>query len=200
MEYVGLREDLSGYVYSGLPKFTEESLFIRDYNLCIGCQRCVRACKVARGADALETYELDGRTLVRAKAETLVESGCKFCTACVEVCPTGALKDKDFKSGNRESNIVPCRNRCPAGIDVPRYLNYVTEEKYAEALGIIREKVPFPGTLGRVCFHPCEEICRRGQVNEPVAICRLKRFAAIMGARHGKKREKYLNRRVKRLQ
>lgn len=190
VEYVGLREDLGRYVYPDLPKFMEEPLFTRDYNLCIGCQRCVRACRDLRGVDVLEVYELNGRTLVRAKAETLVESGCKFCTACVEVCPTGALMDNELKSGDRETNLVPCSGTCPAGIDVPRYVGYVAQGEYAKALAVVREKVPFPGTLGRVCFHPCEDACRRGKVSEPVAICRLKRFATEHGGSAWKERIK----------
>lgn len=100
VDYVGLRDDLGRYVYQGLPKFDDEPLLTRDYNLCIGCGRCVRACRDVRGADALETYDHNGRSLVRAKQQTLAASGCKYCTVCVEVCPTGALLDKDSKSGN----------------------------------------------------------------------------------------------------
>ncbi|KLU61265.1 NADPH-Fe(3+) oxidoreductase subunit beta [Peptococcaceae bacterium CEB3] len=190
VEYVGVREDLGRYVYPDLPKFTEEPLFTRDYNLCIGCQRCVRACRDLRGVDVLEAYEWNGRTLVRAKRESLVESGCRFCTACVEVCPTGALLDKDVKSGERERNLLPCSGTCPAGIDVPRYVGYVAQGEYGKALAVVREKAPFPGVLGRVCFHPCEDACRRGKVSEAVAICRLKRFAADHGGVAWKERRK----------
>ena len=96
--------------------------------------------------------------------------------------------DKDLKSGDREANLLPCSNRCPAGVDVPRYVGYVARGEYPEALAVIREKVPFPGTLGRVCFHPCENVCRRGKVNEPVAICSLKRFAADQGGKAWKEK------------
>jgi len=53
----------------------------------------------------------------------------------------------------------------------------VGEGKYSEALAVVREKVPFPGTLGRVCIHPCEQACRRGGVDTPICIKFLKRFA-----------------------
>lgn len=181
VDYVGLREDLGRYVYRDLPKFSEEPLFSRDYNLCIGCGRCVRACKELNGADALELYSDQGTVVARAKQGSLAESGCRFCTACVEVCPTGALMDKDYLGGDRDNMLLPCANRCPAKIEVPRYVGYIAKEEYSMALAVIREKVPFPGVLGRVCFHPCEEVCRRGKVNEPVAICRLKRYAADFG-------------------
>jgi NADPH-dependent glutamate synthase beta subunit-like oxidoreductase len=54
----------------------------------------------------------------------------------------------------------------------------VGQGKSAEALAVIREKVPFPRVLGNICFHPCEEVCRRGEVSDPIAICAVKRFAA----------------------
>ncbi len=52
-----------------------------------------------------------------------------------------------------------CRYACPAGINVPLYVHLIREGKYADALAVIREKVPFPGVLGRVCTSPCEEAC-----------------------------------------
>ena len=72
----------------------------------------------------------------------------------------------------------PCQNTCPAGIDVPRYIRALADGKYGEATAVIREKVPFPATLGYVCVHYCESKCRRGQLDEAIAIKELKRFAA----------------------
>jgi len=72
----------------------------------------------------------------------------------------------------------PCQNACPAGIDVPRYIRLIGDGKYAEAVAVIREKVPFPAVLGYVCVHFCEAKCRRGQLEEAIAIKELKRFAA----------------------
>jgi NADPH-dependent glutamate synthase beta subunit-like oxidoreductase len=78
----------------------------------------------------------------------------------------------------RRQALIPCQHTCPAGIDVPRYVRLVREEKYTEATAVIREKVPFPKVLGYVCNHPCEGVCRRGEVNEAISIRDLKRFAA----------------------
>lgn len=177
-EYVGVKENISKYVYQGLPVIQDEPFFIHNYNLCIGCLRCVRACRDLRGVGALGFVYQQGKVVVGTIAPTLQDSGCKFCGSCVEVCPTGALTDKDLKSVDVEAALVPCRNTCPAGIDVPRYLTLIEKGKFDQALEVIRQKVPFPGVLGRVCFHPCEQVCRRGQLTEPVAICSLKRFAA----------------------
>jgi formate dehydrogenase beta subunit len=180
VDYVGLPEGLPKYVPQGIPLLDSEPLFTRDYNLCIGCTRCVRACEELRDIGAIGFVHHDGRIIVgTVDGPTLAESACKFCTACVEVCPTGALTDKvEVTATNKERVLVPCKEACPAHIDVPRYVRLIADGNYAEAEAVIREKVPFPAVLGRICFHPCEEECRRGEVNEPIAICDLKRYAA----------------------
>jgi len=72
---------------------------------------------------------------------------------------------------------APCQLACPAGVDVPSYVALVGMGRYEEALEVLREDLSFPGTLGRICIHPCEKACRRGEVDEPIAICQLKRVA-----------------------
>jgi len=72
---------------------------------------------------------------------------------------------------------APCSHICPAEIDVPRYLRFIAEGKPAEAVAVIREKIPFPAVCGLVCFHPCEAKCRRAQLDEAIAIRMLKRYA-----------------------
>ena len=180
--YVGLDKVTFPYTYKELPVHNEDPLIIRDYNLCILCGRCVRACQEMRGVSAIAfTFRGSQAVIGTAFDRSLKDSGCKFCGACIEVCPTGALRDKDGQWGSeteKEAALVPCKHACPAGIDVPRYVALIAEGKFAEAVAVIREKVPFPGVLGRVCVHPCEEACRRGQINEPIAIKSLKRFAA----------------------
>ncbi|MBW1960521.1 MAG: FAD-dependent oxidoreductase [Deltaproteobacteria bacterium] len=74
--------------------------------------------------------------------------------------------------------ISACQHACPAGIDVPNYVAAVALGKYKEAVEIIRERNPFPAVCGRICIHPCEFKCRRGELDEPVAIRSLKRFAS----------------------
>jgi len=179
--YVGIKEGTPRYSPRGLPTKDDEPLFIQDYNLCVGCLRCVRACRDLRGVNALGFVVRDGEVLAGPLAPSLKESECKFCGACVEVCPTGALLDVGVKRSEREATLVPCSHACPAGIDVPRYVRLLAEGKHAEALSTVREKVPFPGVLGRVCFHPCEDVCRRGRINEATAIDALKRCAADLG-------------------
>ena len=78
----------------------------------------------------------------------------------------------------RKTDPAPCRNACPAGINVQGYVQMVSQGKYREALQIVMEELPLPGVLGRICPHPCEDACRRCDVEAPVAICSLKRLAA----------------------
>lgn len=190
-EYIGIPEYTTRFTYPNRPVITEDPLYKRDFNLCIGCLRCVRACNTLRGCEVLGYVVQDGKVAVGLrKAPLLKEADCSFCGACVEVCPTGALTDKDkITEANREKTLVPCRHTCPAGIDVPRYVRLLAEEKFGEAVAVIREKVPFPGVLGHVCYHPCETVCRRGEVNQPVAICALKGFAAEHDTRLWKEKE-----------
>ncbi|MFX0120053.1 MAG: FAD-dependent oxidoreductase [Promethearchaeota archaeon] len=176
-EYVGIRDDTPRYKSQGIQVLEDEPLFIRNYELCIGCTRCVRVCQDVRGVNALGFVYSNGETIVGSVAPTLKESGCKFCGACVEVCPTGALSDKDILWAERQSSLVPCRNTCPLGTDVPRYIRLIAEGKFGESTAVIRQKTPLPSVLGRVCFHVCETECRRSQLNDPIAICALKRFA-----------------------
>ncbi|MCJ7786255.1 MAG: FAD-dependent oxidoreductase, partial [Desulfobacterales bacterium] len=67
---------------------------------------------------------------------------------------------------------------CPAGINVQGYVALTGAGKYSEALSLIRENLPLPGVLGRICPHPCEKECNRKELDKPVAICGLKRFLA----------------------
>lgn len=74
--------------------------------------------------------------------------------------------------------ISPCQHACPAGIDVPNYVAAVAVGEFEKAVEIIREKNPFPAVCGRICIHPCEYKCRRGELDDPIAIRLLKRFAS----------------------
>jgi putative selenate reductase YgfK subunit len=83
-------------------------------------------------------------------------------------CPTGECV---------ALSAAPCQLACPAGVDVPSYVALVGIGRYKEALEVLREDLPLPGALSRVCVHPCEKACRRGTMDEPIAICQLKRVA-----------------------
>lgn len=87
------------------------------------------------------------------------------------------LKPTPYELKNPTRLPVRCGEACPAGIDIPRYVRLIGEGKFAESLAVIKQAVPFPGILGRVCFAPCEHDCRQYKQEEPIAIRMLKRFA-----------------------
>ncbi len=72
----------------------------------------------------------------------------------------------------------PCGNACPASVDVSGYVALIAAGRPLDAYRLIRRENPFPAICGRVCTHPCESRCRRAQLDEAVAICDLKRYAA----------------------
>ncbi len=163
------------------PLNTGNPLFVHDVGRCIVCGRCVRACHELRGVGVLYYKQKGNETYIGTVSNlSLADSGCRFCGACAEVCPTGAIMDKkELTEGrNRRTALVPCRYKCPAEIDVPRYIRFVKQGNYPAATAVIREKVPFPMVLGYVCDHPCESVCRRDQVNQSISIRNLKRYAA----------------------
>jgi len=181
----------------GNDYMTEENpLLIRDLTRCVLCGRCVRACKELYGAGILDFHRAGTKTWIAPKrgAGLLKEGDCRFCGSCAAVCPTGAVRDKsELFDGfdSEEKALVPCRNRCPAGIDVPRYTSLIRMGEYTGALAVIREKAPFPLTLGYVCMRFCESACRRKDVNEAIGIRKLKKFAATMGEKtYAKKQAK----------
>lgn len=176
-EYVGLKDDINRYVPWDLYVEDDKPLFIRDYNLCIGCLRCVRVCSDLVGAKALGYTSSKDKITVGTTKSSIEESGCVYCGACVEVCPTGALRDKDLKPGDRKQALIPCKAVCPLDMDVPTYVHFIAQGSFDEAARTIRERTPMGLSLGHICHHPCEAVCRRGEISQPIAICDLKRLA-----------------------
>jgi len=89
------------------------------------------------------------------------------------------IKHKHCRAGVCSSLFdAPCQNACPTDQNAWGYITLISEGKFREAIALIKEDNPFPAVCGRVCIHPCESKCRRNQIDEPLAICSLKRFAA----------------------
>jgi len=124
------------------------------------------------------------------------EEKCTGCGECPEVCTVEMENEYDLGLSKRKAIYRPfpqaapnvftiekkgtprCRATCPASLNVQGYIALIAQGKFKEAFELIRQHLPFPGVLGRICFHPCENECERGDVEEPIAICALKRFVA----------------------
>lgn len=165
----------------GIANSFPNGLMKREMERCIQCGRCVRACEELRGVGALVYGNKNGESYVGVKSDmSLLESDCRFCGACVEVCPTGAIQDITgvFKTNiPKEQSLVPCKNSCPAHTDVPTYIKLIEEKRYAEAVSVIREKLTFPHVLGYVCEHKCEYDCKRNYLDNSISIREAKKFA-----------------------
>ncbi len=145
---------------------------------------------------AIEGAEGDFKVKVLKKPRFIDLAKCSSCGDCVEVCPVAV--PSEFEQGLADRKAVykrypqaipsavaiskngtaPCKVACPAHISVQGYVALIAAGKYKEALDLIREENPFPAVCGRICTHPCETMCTRGRVDEPVSICQLKRFVA----------------------
>ena len=99
----------------------------------------------------------------------LEQQGCSPLSRTPAYCPSRALELDKRK-------IAPCRLECPLGVNVQAYMALTAAGRFEEALDVIREDNPLPGICGRVCHHPCESACRRGELDEAAAICDVKRF------------------------
>ena len=154
----------------------------REMERCIQCGRCVRVCQEVRGVKVLDYQKKDGETYIGTELDLPLDAaGCRFCGACVEVCPTGALQDREGvfrKDLLREESLIPCTAECPAHINIPQYLMRIAKGDYDGAVAVIREKVPFPMSLGYVCTSYCQKQCKRNGLNGAVDIKGLKLFAA----------------------
>jgi len=78
----------------------------------------------------------------------------------------------------------PCQYTCPIDTEVSVYVSLIAQQKYADALKIIKDKNPFASVLARVCHHPCENKCKAGEGGDPVAIKDLKRFVTDYGIKN----------------
>ena len=160
---------------------TKNPLIVREMERCIQCGRCIRVCHDIRGVGIMRQNKEGYESYIGTENDIpYVEADCRFCGACIEVCPTGSLTDTEgiFRTDiPRFDALKPCSAQCPAHVDIPEYVRLVKEGKNAEAVAVIREKVPFPHALGMVCMHKCEGVCKRNGLNDPVSIRNLKRYA-----------------------
>jgi len=133
---------------------------------------------------------------VRQKARYIDADKCTGCGECTSMCPVSFPNEWDVGTLRRKAVYRPfpqavpitfaidkrgvpmCQDSCPLDTRVQGYVNLVAQERFREAIDIVRDVNPMPGVLGRVCHHPCEAQCQRGHCDEPLAICAIKRFLA----------------------
>ncbi len=144
---------------------------------------------------------------IKIKPRYVDENKCTGCGDCVDPCPV--IQSSDFKSLSAERHAIykmypqaipnvftidkldgksPCTAACPAGVNAHGYVKLMSKRKFKEALDLIRENNPFPAICGRVCHHPCEQNCLRSEIDEPIDIRNLKRFAADYIIEHGEEK------------
>ncbi|MFW6011573.1 MAG: RnfABCDGE type electron transport complex subunit B [Desulfosalsimonas sp.] len=163
------------YEYQGLSDCQAASLLYGGMKVChIGCLglgSCMRACPfsaISMGENGLPVVD---------------EQRCTGCGTCERVCPKHIIKlssvtRRILKEYTMDDCTTPCQRQCPAGINISGYIEQISAGNYSKAVQIIKERNPFPAVIGRICPRPCETVCRRNLVDEPVAINFLKRYAA----------------------
>ncbi|MGA2956921.1 MAG: FAD-dependent oxidoreductase, partial [Thermodesulfobacteriota bacterium] len=173
------------------------------------CSMCIMAPKlveVGRNANVellmgSEVVALEGQpgnftAVIKRRPRRIIKEKCTSCGLCAPYCPLEVPADYNEGLSRRSAayinfpqaipstysidrEIPPCVNRCPININARDYVGLIAQGRFLEALDVIREKLPFPGAIGRICNHPCEDACLRGEkVDQPLSICALKRFVA----------------------
>lgn len=176
-ECLGGNRAADRFYYTGISNCRALNAFYGGKRVChIGCLGlgdCIKACifdAISIGSDGYPVVD---------------ERKCVGCGACEKVCPKNILEVRTMSERllhfNEEADaLAPCRQTCPAEIDIPKYIAQITKGDYEGAVKTIRERNPLLLACGRVCPHPCESYCRRGIEDEAVSINQLKRFVADM--------------------
>jgi formate dehydrogenase (NADP+) beta subunit len=172
------------YLYDGVKSCRAQFLLYGGQRLCeIGCLGqgdCVKAC-------------LFGAIQIGSEGYPVVdENKCVGCGSCARACPKDILEVKTpseriLHFNRADECLAPCRQTCPAEINIPLYIAQIRGGDYEGAVNTIRERNPLLLSCGRVCPHPCETNCRRGIEDEPVSINQLKRFVADYEMNSGKR-------------
>ena len=122
--------------------------------------------------------EVEGETDLLPSCSTVVKSGMVVHTSSERVIDARRTCIELLLSDHVGDCLGPCMTTCPAGIDIPGFISHIAAGEVQKAHALIMRNLPFPGVLGRICKRPCEEACRRQLVEEPIAICHLKRYVA----------------------
>jgi NADPH-dependent glutamate synthase beta subunit-like oxidoreductase/Pyruvate/2-oxoacid:ferredoxin oxidoreductase delta subunit len=166
---------------------------------CIGCSICIRECPV----EVMDLVSVDGPTPLAERQGPITRPEPTTGWIPWSAITREALKPtrvSPFEGGYQTRNrpkpwqvwstmvepdvaplAAPCQEACPAGTDAGRYVGLIAQGRYDDAYAVAAEVNPFPSVCGWICTAPCEAACRRGTLDEPIAIRTLKRFAAEHG-------------------
>jgi len=144
-------EDIQGQVGDFQVTLKHKTAYI-DWEKCTGCGECNTVCTVAYPSD-FDRQVVDQKAAYKPFAQAV---------------PNKLVIEKKGQS--------PCKFGCPIDCNAQGYVALIANGHYQEAISLVRETIPFPGVLGRVCNHRCQDYCLRKDVDEPVAIKFLKRF------------------------
>ncbi|MBW2202558.1 MAG: FAD-dependent oxidoreductase [Deltaproteobacteria bacterium] len=146
-------DEVSGYIGNFKVKVRRKPRYVKE-GICTGCGECAIVCPIERPSEWDEGLA-DRRAIYRSFPQAV---------------PITFVIDK--------LGTAPCKATCPAHVSIQGYVALINQGKYTEALKLFKEAHPFPSICGRVCHHPCEEVCTRGDVDQPVSIQYLHRFIA----------------------
>ena len=130
---------------------------------------------------------VEGEPHLQASCSTAVQEDMVVTTDSEEVQQMRRLMIELLLKEHYGDCVAPCQLTCPAGIDIQGYIALIAQGQYVEALKLIRERLPMPLTIGRVCPHFCEYKCNRNLIEEPININHLKRFVADYEMYSGKR-------------
>ena len=132
------------------------------------------------GACGLCVVEAEGIPKLLRSCSAKVSEGMVIRTESERVVQSRKIAMELLMSAHDGDCVAPCQLNCPARTDCQGYVGLIANGEYEAALKLIKNKIPLPASIGRVCPHPCEKACRRKNVEEPINIAQLKAFAADM--------------------
>jgi heterodisulfide reductase subunit A-like polyferredoxin len=175
-----------------------------DCSLCVLSPRLVE-CARNKNIEIITLADIEGisgqpgnfKINIRQNPRYIDAKKCDACGDCAEVCPVELPSEFECGVAARKavsraypqaipnifgiakaSGRVPCKDCCPAGVNVQGYIALLAAGKFKEAFELIRQRCPFPAVSGRICRHPCQEKCNRIEVDEAVSARNLERFVA----------------------
>ena len=130
------------------------------------------------GACGLCVVEAEGIPKLLRSCSAKVSEGMVVNTESDRVVQSRKIAMELLMSAHDGDCVAPCQLNCPARTDCQGYVGLIANGEYEAAIKLIKNKIPLPASIGRVCPHPCEKACRRKNVEEPINIAQLKAFAA----------------------